>query len=157
MSNWISVDDRLPDFGRFLVWYMPLKPTLNKDGGLMHISIGRRHPNEKGWGRHGQDEHGIYPIGVTHWMPLPDPPGYPKTVPVEVVEILSLIICAPHYGWDRPMLMQSFWEMLGENLTDTDIDAAIEHGKRSGGDYDQEDFDEWRGRLEEFRDRYESD
>ena len=56
MSEWISVEDRLPEIDDYVLWYNPAHggcfiEALDKDGSL-------------------QDMCGA----STHWMPLPEPP-----------------------------------------------------------------------------------
>lgn len=55
MSEWISVKDKTPEYGAVvLVW---------DDGGFAYIDTWVGHT----W-KYGGD------FGVTHWMPLPEPP-----------------------------------------------------------------------------------
>lgn len=57
--KWISVKDRLPEYGRYLV-------TVAKDDGdvIAHTAA----YNDLGWWMHSN-------VGkITHWMPLPEPP-----------------------------------------------------------------------------------
>ena len=58
-TGWISVKDRLPEYGRYLV-------TVAKDDGdvIAHTAA----YNDLGWWMHSN-------VGkITHWMPLPEPP-----------------------------------------------------------------------------------
>jgi len=54
MTDWISVDDRLPPFGKAILTY---DPTTGR-----HIHLVYWPPRKGIWET------------VTHWMPLPDPP-----------------------------------------------------------------------------------
>ena len=61
--NWISVDERLPEWGRYLDWYYepPYEPEYLI---MLYGGLGWRWP-----------EDGTPFVGrVTHWMPLPPPP-----------------------------------------------------------------------------------
>jgi len=62
MSEWISVKDRLPDYGddEVLIIY--------KQGGIFMDSWNE---DEEEWKYAGCDE------DITHWMPLPEPPKEP--------------------------------------------------------------------------------
>lgn len=68
MTEWISVKDRLPDFFDEVLVYN----SCCDDSG---ISIAwRKQGNNGGW---VWDSRMVYPddlVGVTHWMPLPNPP-----------------------------------------------------------------------------------
>lgn len=68
MSDWIDVDERLPDkSGRYMVVHQTIKPVKNKS---TPVDIDRYDENEKAWD--------FFTSGimqkVTHWMPLPEPP-----------------------------------------------------------------------------------
>jgi hypothetical protein len=69
MSNWISVEDRLPEVGVDVLVF-PIKMHLDDDP----VYTGHRVKNHAGYFNYiwaGS----IYLIrGVTHWMPLPEPP-----------------------------------------------------------------------------------
>lgn len=52
--DWISVDDRLPEKGTYLI--------INKWGGMMVWQY------DDGWKKYG------YGQEITHYMPLPQPP-----------------------------------------------------------------------------------
>jgi len=64
--NWISVKERLPEhYGSYLVCV----------GGVVTMFI-YEHPEREWRNRNGD----IY-LDVTHWQPLPDPPGTEKSRP----------------------------------------------------------------------------
>ena len=60
MSKWISVKDRLPDFGQFVLTYSQMEAghwvwlygAVQYNGYFVHTN----------------------PDSITHWMPLPEPP-----------------------------------------------------------------------------------
>ena len=61
MSKWISVEERLPNDGEeVLVWV---------DGGILDVGIWSK--RDKGWVDASSLQQAF---GVTHWMPLPEPP-----------------------------------------------------------------------------------
>lgn len=67
MSDWISVDDRLPDMGQPVIeWGAHEYPTtayrVNTHNGFR-------------WRTYSDGE---VIAGVTHWMPLPEPPSGDK-------------------------------------------------------------------------------
>jgi hypothetical protein len=60
LPRWIPVTERLPDYpGRFMCYY-----EVNDREEIGHCID---------WGRYDPDD-GWYVSGVTHWMPLPEPP-----------------------------------------------------------------------------------
>ena len=61
MSDWISVEDRLPPDGQqvLLAWLSPLRKTWIYETG------------ELGFIEFMKDEYGEQ---ITHWQPLPEPP-----------------------------------------------------------------------------------
>jgi len=78
MSKWISVEDRLPEcdmkpdsFGVQVLIHPPRKDHGYADG---HVAFfGCRITQEPSFYLYGAVVH-----GVTHWMPLPDPPKEKK-------------------------------------------------------------------------------
>lgn len=66
MSEWISVENRLPDFAETVIF---------TDGES--VKVGRCYKKFNG-GWHDQLSHAQSVNNVTHWMPLPEPP---KEVP----------------------------------------------------------------------------
>ena len=62
MSEWISVEDRLPDES---VSCLVFGPDGNYVGWVCD-------PVQKWWAREGDLDD--YCVEVTHWMPLPEPP-----------------------------------------------------------------------------------
>ena len=82
MTEWISVEDRLPDKnGRYLCCY-DLGIVSGKSIGIYSFAKNLRKvdkfdfPNENRKGWYGSDsEYGYYEkTDVTHWMPLPELP-----------------------------------------------------------------------------------
>ena len=63
MNNWISVKDRLPE-----VFVPVLVCRRNRQGGQI-VEAGQRDVDS--WWR----VYGTRTKSVTHWMPMPDPPG----------------------------------------------------------------------------------
>jgi hypothetical protein len=62
-SQWVSVEDRLPEKGLFKMYLIKLKPMImrvEEDEIVIDLYFSR-------WENHESDE-------VTHWMPLPKPP-----------------------------------------------------------------------------------
>ncbi len=63
MAEWISVKDRLPNEGQEVLCY--------GGGNLMNVYI---YLDDDCW----EDEYGYWETaeseGITHWMPLPEPP-----------------------------------------------------------------------------------
>ena len=69
-NEWISVEDRLPtDNEEYLVWPLPDLEMNIRTAEFQHW--------DKRWTQERYDGYGwdnFYP-DVTHWMPLPEPPG----------------------------------------------------------------------------------
>jgi hypothetical protein len=60
--EWISVEDRLPEDDRIVIGYNP------QEGFIGEVCYSRKEFSHL---------HGYFPIPVTHWMPMPDPPSAP--------------------------------------------------------------------------------
>lgn len=65
-SEWISVKDRLPDKGQDVLAY---RGDFNGDMMNTYTYLGSENW-EDDYGYRGSTEH----EGITHWMPLPEPP-----------------------------------------------------------------------------------
>ena len=71
-ADWISVEDRLPDDDETVLIF---------DGNNVYVGgygyvLSRRKKDKKKWYMHNQDWDGMSAESkVTHWMPLPAPPG----------------------------------------------------------------------------------
>lgn len=64
VSEWISVEDRLPEkCGHYLVYI--------QGGDVYNIRLARYSPEKNKW---RTAEAYSYFEGITHWMPLPEPP-----------------------------------------------------------------------------------
>ena len=64
-NNWISVEDRLPDFDEYVLWHCP--------SGIMQVwEIDKDMDWQWVEERWGEDT-------PTHWMPLPEGPEMKKT------------------------------------------------------------------------------
>lgn len=62
-QGWISVKDRMPEYGRYLV-------TVVRDDGAVAVHTATY--NDLSWWMHSN-------VGeITHWMPLPEPPKEEK-------------------------------------------------------------------------------
>lgn len=72
MSEWISIEDRLPNNDNVVL-------VINKH----RVTIARYFGNESWSGRQGK-EHRLSTI--THWMPLPEPPKEEKVMSEELVK-----------------------------------------------------------------------
>lgn len=78
MSEWISVEDRLPkENGDYIIYLNDGNPVFDKDifyKDLVVINIINTAKYDCGkWFYYDDDEWDITDI-VTHWMPLPEPP-----------------------------------------------------------------------------------
>lgn len=60
MSEWISVEDRLPKKGTTVIWFHPA--LKGRDGRRTHADYYR------------VDYYNLPSRPATHWMPLPEPP-----------------------------------------------------------------------------------
>ena len=63
MSEWISVKDRLPEFGEKVL-------ITDVSGDVLVYSLEQTCSGECWW----EDEYWNWYNDVTHWMPLPEPP-----------------------------------------------------------------------------------
>ncbi len=67
MSDWISVEDRLPDSKEPIVYCSTHKTTKGKIGvGVAYWTVSDK------WNPEMSSEY--CKTGFTHWMPLPEPP-----------------------------------------------------------------------------------
>ena len=78
-SNWISVDEQLPEEKEDYDCFLDSCEVLFTDGNFVFIGPTRRWPECDGlsaqlvWYQYGSDGYSVY--NVTHWMPLPELPG----------------------------------------------------------------------------------
>ncbi len=82
MSEWISVEERLPEDGKWVTCHGRRQHWRegDYDDGSFRVGIGRY---QSGWGMMQDDSlfgSSIYEQSseVTHWMALPTPPAGPK-------------------------------------------------------------------------------
>lgn len=68
MSEWISVKERLPEDDD-TVWVFSIK-----SGSWCAFHMGENRVMKKGWYRINDNNYSEEIKGVTHWMPLPEPP-----------------------------------------------------------------------------------
>lgn len=66
IQKWISVKDRLPEYG------VPVLVADTRDGFVSMFSLEKR-PNNKSYWFNGEDWW-LDQEEITHWMPLPQPP-----------------------------------------------------------------------------------
>ncbi|MEE9611967.1 MAG: DUF551 domain-containing protein [Desulfatiglandales bacterium] len=68
MSEWISVEDRIPEKGGVVMSFYGGLPVMvsREDEGWRVLMLGR----DLRYGLHGN----YAPFNATHWMPLPEPP-----------------------------------------------------------------------------------
>lgn len=64
MSEWISIDDRLPEYGKDCLVWCVFKAAMEHNVAFLS--------DEEGWITTEADWNIDY--AVTHWMPLPEPP-----------------------------------------------------------------------------------
>lgn len=57
--EWISVEDRLPEYGKRVIVYRAESEIVVEGQDIVAF---------------GSVGNGGFPAGVTHWMPLPEPP-----------------------------------------------------------------------------------
>ena len=74
-----------------------------------------------------------------------------REIKTDLENVLSHVCCAIDYGYYDDVLMVDFANLTGE-VTDAEIDWYIESNKSK--EYSQEDYDQWRERLTEWRDKY---
>lgn len=69
-GRWIPVDERWPDEGQRVLFFVNRKATNYK---AVYAGVFIKCFNV--WAYCEEDERGWSPAFVTHWMPLPEPPG----------------------------------------------------------------------------------
>lgn len=77
MSEWISVDDRLPDLSEKPNWMRSEEVIVaTRKGSVMHAFWSSNGYAKTERGRRPRWERGdrILEADITHWMPLPEPP-----------------------------------------------------------------------------------
>lgn len=72
VHQWISVEDRLPDDGDYVLTASPYKASFGYNGCVINTHI----YSERDWFNEGAGEYESNII--THWMPLPTPPSEDK-------------------------------------------------------------------------------
>jgi hypothetical protein len=65
MSEWISIEDRLPE-----LYYCAVLVAVCPNTSHNQVNVAYR--NTDGW--HVMDEEGNHADFITHWQPLPEPP-----------------------------------------------------------------------------------
>ncbi len=65
-NGWVSVEDRLPEYGKETLWYHP-------NGTYLIDFLIEGDDNEHILGGYNADSQMVF-SPVTHWMPLPEPP-----------------------------------------------------------------------------------
>jgi len=72
MSDWISVDDKLPEEdGRYLVLETFMEPCISNDSIVRaHVPFVSNYRKEKGWMLDFSESK------ITHWATIPDAPNY---------------------------------------------------------------------------------
>lgn len=76
-----------------------------------------------------------------------------RTIETPLDNILSLIACASDYGFEGDVLFTAFRDMLDSKLSDEEIEAYARSVEALDG-YTEEDYEEIKERLEEFKDKY---
>ncbi len=76
-----------------------------------------------------------------------------REIKTNLSEILSLISCARDYGFERDILFDSFKDMLGNKLTNEEIDWFSKETIKEDG-FTKDDFFEIKNRLLEFKNKY---
>ena len=76
MSEWISVGERLPDVAPVLVCFLePFFGKLSSEIGVGYYDSPNEYDDSSGRGwLFWLNDRKILGGGVTHWMPLPEPP-----------------------------------------------------------------------------------
>ena len=67
--------------------------------------------------------------------------------------ILDLISCAVDYGFEKDVLFDAFREMLDSKLTNEEIETYA-RGVEAMEGYNEEDYEEIRERLADFKNKY---
>lgn len=76
-----------------------------------------------------------------------------RKLKIELRDILELITCAEDYGFKDDVLFDSFADMLGRELTDEEIECYARELESLEG-YGEEDYEDVKERLEEFKEQY---
>ena len=77
-----------------------------------------------------------------------------REIKTDLENILSHVSCAIDYGYYDDVLMCDFAKLTG-HVTDEEINwycSETKENKEQG--YTQEDYDIWKGRITEWRDKY---
>lgn len=76
-----------------------------------------------------------------------------REIKTDLENILSLIACARDYGFEDDVLFDAFREMLGNKLTDEEIEWYARSVEAEDG-YTEEDYEAIKERLEDFKNKY---
>ena len=76
-----------------------------------------------------------------------------REVKTDLEDILSLISCAEQYGFADDILFDAFSEIIGNTLTDEEIEWYARSIEAKKG-YGEEDYENIKEILEEFKSKY---
>lgn len=76
---------------------------------------------------------------------------YDRKIETSLQNILSHVCCAEDYGYYDDVLMVDFANLTGY-VSDTEIEDYIT--SNASNEYTDEDYDEWRSRMTEWRDTF---
>ena len=76
-----------------------------------------------------------------------------RIIKTTLENILDLISCAVDYGFEKDVLFDAFREMLDSKLTNEEIETYA-RGVEAMEGYNEEDYEEIRERLADFKNKY---
>lgn len=85
VMKWISVKDQLPEDQQEILTYWPERDRIQVQ--RFYLQYGGDGP----WWMFGWDNHLLESGDITHWMPLPDPPGKDMQMAIEeqLIELMG--------------------------------------------------------------------
>lgn len=76
-----------------------------------------------------------------------------RITPPSLNDVLDMVSSAEHYAYDSPIVMSFLSDLIGRKLSGEEIERFCQW-LYEGNDYTEEDYQQVKEKLTEFKDRY---